>query len=107
MFGVGASVTASILLSQGKIKAANINITQALGISTLLILVMSALCLTSLEPIGRLDVYKRQLPSNSRLGVFIAYRYYTKLLQKIKKTPAHKLITHRIRIPDVSKALLL
>ena len=54
MFGVGASVTASILLSQGKIKAANINITQALGISTLLILVMSALCLTSLEPIGRL-----------------------------------------------------
>lgn len=49
----------------------------------------------------------RQLPSNSRLGVFIAYRYYTKLLQKIKKTPAHKLITHRIRIPDVSKALLL
>lgn len=49
----------------------------------------------------------RQLPSNSRLGVFIAYRYYTKLLQKIKKTPAHKLITRRIRIPDVSKALLL
>lgn len=54
MFGVGASVTASILLSQGKIKTANINITQALGISTLLILVMSAVCLTSLEPIGRL-----------------------------------------------------
>lgn len=49
----------------------------------------------------------RLLPQNSRLGVAIAYVYYNKLLQKIKKTPAHKLITHRIRIPDISKALLL
>ena len=49
----------------------------------------------------------RLLPPSSRLGVFIAYVYYNKLLQKIKKTPAHKLITRRIRIPDISKALLL
>lgn len=49
----------------------------------------------------------RLLPPKARLGVFIAYVYYTKLLQKIKKTPAHKLITRRIRIPDISKALLL
>lgn len=49
----------------------------------------------------------RLLPPNSRLGVAIAYAYYNKLLQKIKKTPAHKLITRRIRIPDISKALLL
>lgn len=49
----------------------------------------------------------RLLPPNSRLGVAIAYAYYNKLLQKIKKTPAHKLITRRIRVPDISKALLL
>ena len=49
----------------------------------------------------------RQLPPNSRLGVFMAYVYYTKLLQKIKKTPVRKLITRRIRIPDLSKMLLL
>lgn len=49
----------------------------------------------------------RLLPQSSRLGVAIAYIYYTKLLQKIKKTPAHKLVTRRIRIPDISKALLL
>lgn len=49
----------------------------------------------------------RQLPSNSRLGVFMAYVYYTKLLQKIKKTPVRKLITRRVRIPDLSKMLLL
>ena len=49
----------------------------------------------------------RQLPTNSRLGVFMAYVYYTKLLQKIKKTPVRKLITRRIRIPDFSKMLLL
>lgn len=54
MFGVGASVVASIHLSQGRRKAANINITQALGVSALLVLVMSALCCLFLEPVGRL-----------------------------------------------------
>lgn len=49
----------------------------------------------------------RLLPQSSRLGVSIAYTYYNKLLHKIKKTPAHKLATRRIRIPDISKALLL
>ena len=44
MFGVGGSVVASIYLSQGKRKAANINITQALVFSTFIVLVMSALC---------------------------------------------------------------
>lgn len=48
----------------------------------------------------------RQLPPKARLGVFMAYIYYTKLLQKIKKTPVGELIRRRIRIPDFSKALL-
>lgn len=54
MFGVGASVVASIHLSQGKRKAASINITQALVFSTLLILIMSALCFYYIEPLAKL-----------------------------------------------------
>lgn len=54
MFGVGASVVASIHLSQGKRKVASINITQALVFSTLLILIMSALCFYYIEPLAKL-----------------------------------------------------
>lgn len=39
LFGVGSSVVASVHLSQGKVKAANINITQALLVSLLLMAV--------------------------------------------------------------------
>lgn len=54
MFGVGASVVASIHLSQGKHKVASINITQALAVSVIIILVMSALCFYYVEPLARL-----------------------------------------------------
>ncbi|WP_308745376.1 MATE family efflux transporter [uncultured Bacteroides sp.] len=54
MFGIGGSVVASIHLSQGKRKAASINITQALAFSALIILIMSALCFYFVEPLGRL-----------------------------------------------------
>lgn len=43
MFGVGSSVVASIHISQGKIKAANINITQAIVSSSILMLLLSIL----------------------------------------------------------------
>lgn len=49
----------------------------------------------------------KALPSTAQLGVYTAYVYYMKLLQKIKKTPAHKLISKRIRISDPAKAGLL
>lgn len=45
MFGVGASVVASIHLAQHKNKVANINITQALIVSTVFIALFSLLCL--------------------------------------------------------------
>lgn len=48
----------------------------------------------------------KQLPQNARLGVYIAYIYYTKLLEKIKRTPARQLISKRIRISDFYKILL-
>ena len=51
MFGIGGSVVASIHLSQGKNKAASINITQALIFSSLIILVMSMLCCLFVEPL--------------------------------------------------------
>lgn len=54
MFGVGASVVATIHLSRGKTKVANINMTQALVFSSLLILLLSALCFTFPEPVGKL-----------------------------------------------------
>ncbi|MDO5570425.1 MAG: phytoene/squalene synthase family protein [Bacteroidales bacterium] len=47
-----------------------------------------------------------KLPDNSRKGVYTAYIYYTKLLEKIKKTPAPALISKRIRLSDSSKMLL-
>ena len=43
MFGVGASVVASIHLSHGKVKAARINITQSIVVSSLLLIGTSTL----------------------------------------------------------------
>lgn len=45
MFGVGSSVVASIHISQNKIKAANINITQAFGVATLFMLLLTTVML--------------------------------------------------------------
>lgn len=49
MLGVGASVISSIHLSRGNVKAARINITQALIVSTLIVLLFLAITLTSPE----------------------------------------------------------
>ncbi|MEG1580085.1 MAG: MATE family efflux transporter [Bacteroidaceae bacterium] len=46
MFGVGASVVASIHLSQGRAKAANINVTQAFLVSSIIMIVLTALAMT-------------------------------------------------------------
>ena len=47
-----------------------------------------------------------KLPRSSCLGVYLAYRYYTKLLKKIKSTSVDKLTTTRIRVNDLEKILL-
>lgn len=49
----------------------------------------------------------KQLPSTARLGVYTAFVYYSKLLEKIKKTPAPKLISRRIRLSDSAKMMLM
>ncbi|GAA0725507.1 phytoene/squalene synthase family protein [Aquimarina litoralis] len=45
----------------------------------------------------------KELPDNSKNGVYAAYLYYTKLTTKIEYTPVEKLLTERIRIPNRSK----
>ena len=49
----------------------------------------------------------RKLPDDSRLAVMVAYRYYTRLLKNIKKTPVQELMNRRIRVSDSKKVMLL
>mgnify|MGYP002542287423 CR=1 FL=1 len=63
MFGVGASVVASIHLSQGKVKVARINITQAVVVSSLfLALLFGIVCLFAPEVAVLLGSSERLLP---------------------------------------------
>lgn len=47
-----------------------------------------------------------RLPVNCRFGVLIAYIFYISLFNKIKKTPAQKIINERIRISNSQKLFL-
>jgi len=49
----------------------------------------------------------KKLPNSSKLGVYTAYKYYLKLLQKLEKTPSLKIKSTRIRIPNYQKVNLL
>jgi phytoene/squalene synthetase len=49
----------------------------------------------------------KRLPLEARFGVFMAYRYYSKLLDKLKKTPALEIKSTRIRVPNYKKIELL
>lgn len=49
----------------------------------------------------------KKLPLEARFGVFMAYRYYSKLLDKLKKTPALQIKSTRIRVNDYKKVELL
>lgn len=82
MFGVGASVVASIHLSQGQNKAASINITQALVASSLLIILLSALCLYFRTPVALfLGSSERLLPGVLEyLVYFVPFLVFSLLL---------------------------
>ena len=56
MFGVGASIVASIHLSHQKVKVANINITQALSVSLCIMLSLSLLVMTFRTEVALLHV---------------------------------------------------
>ncbi len=49
----------------------------------------------------------KQLPDGSRIGVYLAYRYYIKLFNRIKKTMPEELMEHRLRINNASKIYIL
>jgi len=47
------------------------------------------------------------LPSNAKFGVYTAYIYYRKLLQKLQNTPPLEIKNTRIRVPNYQKFGLL
>lgn len=49
----------------------------------------------------------KSLPIEAKFGVFMAYRYYSQLLKKLKKTPALEIKSARIRVPNYKKFELL
>ncbi len=49
----------------------------------------------------------RKLPHSSQFGVFMAYRYYIKLLRKLEISAPEELMNRRIRIPNFRKITLL
>ena len=48
-----------------------------------------------------------KLPLEAKFGVYTAYRYYKKLLLKLKSTPSTEIRHTRIRVPDYVKFSLL
>ena len=48
-----------------------------------------------------------RLPIEAKFGVYTAYRYYRKLLTKLKRVPSAEIKNTRVRVPDYVKASLL
>ena len=48
-----------------------------------------------------------QLPNESKFGVYTAYKYYLRLLKKLKKTPPTEIKSKRIRVANYQKADVL
>lgn len=49
----------------------------------------------------------KKLPKSSKTAVYIAYLYYTKLLNKIEKKTAQKILDERIRISNFRKLMII
>jgi phytoene/squalene synthetase len=49
----------------------------------------------------------QKLPSSSKGGVYLAYVYYKSLFNKIKRTPAHRIMNERVRINNSKKLSLM
>ena len=48
-----------------------------------------------------------RLPIEAKFGVYTAFRYYRKLLTKLKRVPSAEIRNTRVRVPDYVKASLL
>ncbi|MDO3695593.1 phytoene/squalene synthase family protein [Wenyingzhuangia sp. chi5] len=49
----------------------------------------------------------QKLPIESKLGVYLAYKYYLKLLKKLKETTSEQIMNERIRVSNPTKVLIL
>jgi phytoene synthase len=49
----------------------------------------------------------KKLPVEGRLGVYLAYRYYLKLLKKLKKKDSQQILKSRTRVSDPMKFVIL
>jgi 15-cis-phytoene synthase len=49
----------------------------------------------------------KMLPKNSRFGVYVAYKYYTALLNKIKRKSYTEVLVSRVRVPGFYKIIVL
>jgi len=49
----------------------------------------------------------KKLPNNSRLGVYLAYRYFRVLFNKLKNTDANEIMEKRLRINNFRKVSLI
>ena len=49
----------------------------------------------------------KQLPKGAKAGVYLAYIYYLQLFKKIKNLPCTRIMSERVRVPDMKKMLLL
>ena len=48
-----------------------------------------------------------KLPKNSKFAVYIAYRYYFKLLKKLKKISSENIVKKRVRIHNLQKFIVI
>lgn len=48
-----------------------------------------------------------QLPVKARFGVYVAYKYYLSLFNRIKRTKPQRILLERIRIPNYHKAAII
>jgi len=49
----------------------------------------------------------RRMPDGSRIGVYLAYKYYLKLFKKIRRTQPSRILHKRIRISNARKLTIL
>src|SRR5688500_10669472 len=48
-----------------------------------------------------------QLPLKARFGVYVAYKYYWSLFNRIRKVAPARILKERVRIPNYRKAMIL
>lgn len=48
----------------------------------------------------------KQLPNSSKFGVYLAYKYYLSLFNKIKRKSSIDILNKRIRVPNTQKAIV-